>query len=159
MTRQISNEAQVAKNIRQGLKKKGLTARVKVRAHNWIVVELTDASPSQYDDAHAFCKTHQFGHFCGMTDIYVNSNSIDGMQQVEYVSMDVDFTPDLRQEALDALAAKYELEAMSIDNLPRTITLLGDIENTQSMLRQVLRGKDYPLVRFWETKQALATAS
>ena len=156
MTRQPSIAAQVAKTIRQGLKAKGLDAKVSKRDFNCVNITLKDPSPTEYKEAHDFCKLHQSGHFCGMTDIYVDNNIIEDMLQIEYVFVSAVFSDELKQEALDGLSKRYNLGDVTLGSMPRYITIDEGRpqEHSGDMINRVLNGRTYPLSKFWEDRAA-----
>ncbi len=155
MTRQTSTVALAARSIRKALKAKGYDAKVGVRTWNSVSVNLYDPSPKAYDEAHTLCKNYQAGHFCGMTDIYVSNEEESDLDQIEYVFVKREFSDEVRQGALDALATTYNLPALTLGKLPKTIALHRneDEENTMDMLHNILVGNNFPIVKFWEQKE------
>ena len=158
MSNQPSAAALAAKSIRKGLKAKGLKAKVGVVTWSSVSATLFDPSPKEYSAAHDFCKNHQAGHFCGMTDIYVNSEAESDLDQIEYVFTKREFSDEVRQGAIDALTRTYNLPAMDIKKLPKTVALHRgeDEENTLEMLHNILVGHTFPIVNYWETKDLAA---
>lgn len=158
MSHQPSTAALAAKSIRKGLKAKGITAKVGIRTHSSVSATLFDPSPKEYEEAQEFCKAHQFGHFCGMTDIYVNSNVESDLDQIEYVFVKREFSDEVRQGAIDALTRTYNLPAMDIKNLPKTVALHRheEEENTLELLHNILIGHNFPIVHYWKDEELAA---
>ena len=154
MANQLSNVAQVAKNIRKGLKAQGLKATVKIRNDEAVRVIIIDATQKQYENAWAFCNRFQLGQFCGMTDIYVENNVNMDMAQVDYVIVDLQFSDSIKQEVVDLLATEYKLPPMTSNDLPETILVGGHEQSTRHLVQSILIGGVYPLGNFWEKRAA-----
>ena len=97
--------AQVAAIIRKELKKHGIKARVRSESFsmgNAVNVNIKqDITPGAKKEIEAFCGQFQQGHFNSMEDIYEYSNRNDNIPQVKWVSVEVDYSDEIRQAAKD----------------------------------------------------------
>ena len=152
-----SMQARAAKLMRQYLKTEGIKGKVTSSASagtTSIDIDLLNETPDNVAKATAKAKIYQYGHFDGMNDCYEYSNTIDDLPQVRHVFVRAVYDDSMMQKGLDALTDFFNLESMDYKNLPYEITICGELENTYSAIRAVLRGNHYPHVPFWETEAA-----
>lgn len=152
--RTVSIQSQVAKLIRAEFKKAGITD-VKVKSsksgHSGKVdITVVDKSPKQVEDIKKLVAKYKCGHFDGMQDMYVYSNTNKDVPQVEYIFVSMDYSKELKQVALDYLAKCYKLQPMSIDSLPYSVEVDGRQENPHTLIRKLLTGADSASNHVWE---------
>lgn len=151
-TKVISHHAQVAKIIRTHLKAQGLTGRVTAsgtRGATSVSVGLTNASPAQVESVKQFVLKYKYGKFNGMTDGYDMTNSRDDIPQVAYIWVDARFDDEHKQRALDALSARFDLPAMTVDAIPTHLIVRCEPTNMHIAIDQVLKGSHSPHIKFW----------
>lgn len=106
-----STQAQAAAMIRKHLKAHGIAARVTSESASMMTavnVRLTgDPLPATRKAVEEYCKQFQYGHFDGMIDMYEYSNSRDDIPQVKYVSVDTDYSEEIRQEVYEYLCENF----------------------------------------------------
>jgi hypothetical protein len=110
MKRQLSTAAEAAKQIRAKLKAQGISARVRSENYaggNSINVDLVDELPATVKAIESFCSQFQYGHFDGMQDLYEYSNRNDDIPQVKYLFVNVKYSSDTQQAALDYCLTHY----------------------------------------------------
>ena len=152
-----SMQARAAKIVRTYLKAEGIKGKVTSSASagtTSIDVTLQNAAPSIVAQVTEMAKQYQYGHFDGMTDSYEYSNPIDDLPQVRFVFVKAEFDAEIEQRAVDAVVDYFNLPAMNYNEMPYSIKICGEEENTYSVVRQVLRGCLYPHVPFWEEESA-----
>lgn len=114
MTKQLSNHAAAAKQIRDNLKERGIKASVRASSYaggSSVDVYLKqDMMPDTRQEIEVFCKRFQFGHFDGMTDCYNYSNVNDDLPQVQFVFVNGMFSAELRAEAKKYIGAIIGIE-------------------------------------------------
>lgn len=153
----MSMQARAAKLVRAYLKEQGIKGSVTSAASagtSSIDVTLMNATPAIADQVKEYSKQYQYGHFDGMTDSYEYSNTIDDLPQVRFVFVRTEFDDEMKQRALDVLADCFNLPAMTYKDIPYSVQICGEEENTYSAVRKVLTGSHYPHVPFWEEEAA-----
>jgi len=106
----MSSQAQVAKAIRQELKKHGIKGRVtsdSFAGGNSVTVSVEDLEPWVRKEIESFAGQFQYGHFDGMQDLYEYSNSRDDIPQAKYISVNCAYSLELRQKAYAYLLANW----------------------------------------------------
>ncbi|WLF84820.1 hypothetical protein [Moraxella sp. ZY210820] len=116
----MNKHTQTAKAIRQTLKAKGITATVKAKDFDCVTIKLVNASPATVAEVKTIAKAHQYGHFDGMTDIYVTDNLNKDLPQVGYVLVSNEIDDSIYQKALDYLHTKFNEPKTSLDDISRT---------------------------------------
>ncbi len=118
MTKQISEHAAAAKQIRAELKKNGIKASVRASTGSMtssITVTIQqDLIPAAIAEIKDFCNQYQMGHFDGMTDMYEYSNRRD-LPQVKFVFVNIDYSDELRAEVAEYVASIGGIEAHEQD--------------------------------------------
>jgi len=102
MTKQTSNHAAAAKQIRQHLKANGIKATVHAKSYSGgssIRVKIFEELPATFDAVKSFAFQFQYGHFDGMDDSYKYSNSRDDIPQVSFVFVDNEFSKETLADA------------------------------------------------------------
>lgn len=84
-----------------------------------------------------------------MTDGYDMTNSRDDIPQVAYIWVDARFDDEHKQRALDALSARFDLPAMTVDAIPTRIIVKCEPTNMHIAVDQVLKGSHSPHIKFW----------
>jgi hypothetical protein len=109
MTKQLSNHAAAAKQIRAELKKHNINAVVRAdgKGTSSVDVYLVDALPATVEQVRAFARQYQYGHFDGMQDLYEYSNRRDDLPQVRFVTVHNRHSDEVRQAAWDYLRAEF----------------------------------------------------
>lgn len=152
-TKQISEHAAVAKLIRAELKANGITASVKAASGSMtskVTVDLMDCSPFVTDAITKELEQYQYGHFDGMNDMYVNSNTNIDIPQVKFIFINNSFSEKLQQDALDQICLSYGLDQMDLADAPPTLPIESPVGKhitcyTSEMIRKTLcnRRNDY----------------
>lgn len=110
MKKQLSEQAQVAKLIRQYCKSIGVKCHAKSEsfsmgdAVSWTVY---DQPPAVYKQISDYAAKFQEGHFNGMEDIYEYSNNRDDLPQTKYCHGKNEFSDELKQAAWDVIRNLY----------------------------------------------------
>lgn len=110
MKKQLSQQAQVAKLIRQDLKARGIPARVTSESYsmgNNVNVAVTDIDPKTFEELEKAYAKYQYGHFDGMTDMYEYSNSRDDIPQTKYLFVRNEISDEMKQRIWDFLRGKF----------------------------------------------------
>lgn len=88
MTRELTDAAKVAKEIRTKIKELGIKASVKSKNYSGgdsVTVYVSDIRPEIEKQIEEICKPYQMGHFDGMTDCYEYSNWNKDIPQTKYL--------------------------------------------------------------------------
>ena len=158
MTKQLTEQAQVAKLIRAELKSNNINASVKSSSASMttkVTVTLTNCEPWVIDAVERGIQKYQYGHFDGMNDCYEYSNNRSDIPQVRFISVNVRYSDELKQKALDLIADHYNLEKMTLDNKPATLDIdsfSGRVCYTESLISNVLSNTDHNFFncpKFW----------
>lgn len=159
MTKTISQQAQVASIIRKEIKARGLIGTVKASqaaGTTSVSVILQDACPKDLAELEQFTKPYKYGHFDGMTDSYEYSNSRDDIPQVRFLRVSAKFSDEIKQKALNAITAHFDLDAITLNDYPiRPITCLESLDMNVNIHR-TLNGCARPYVPFWTDAQMVA---
>lgn len=110
MTKQLSQHAAAAKEIRAELKRQGIKAKVRASSASMtssVDVYLENELPATVEKIDAFASQYQMGHFDGMTDCYEYSNGRSDLPQVKFVFVHNRFSDEIRQAAWDYARATY----------------------------------------------------
>lgn len=113
MTRTVSENALVAKAIRQHLKAEGYNATVRSSKSGSVDVALLNPTPAQVAEVEQFVKQYKAGTFDGMQDMYIYTNDND-LPQAKYIFVYAKFTDDLKQLALDALCEHHGIKPITL---------------------------------------------
>ncbi len=119
-TKYVSTHAQAAKLIRTELKKHGIKASVRSSSFaggNSLTVSVTDLAPWTLAAIKTFCRQFQYGHFDGMTDCYEYSNDRKDIPQVKYVSVDHQFSDEIKQQAWTFLRNTYKRQFAELSEI------------------------------------------
>ena len=119
-----STQAQTAAMIRKHLKAHGIAARVTSESASMMTavrVQLTgDPLPAARKEIETYCKQFQYGHFDGMIDMYEYSNGRDDIPQVKYITIDTQYSDEIKQEVYEYLCANFadfsDLSGNYVDN-------------------------------------------
>ena len=106
----LSNQAQVAKIIRNHCKQIGIKCRAKSEGYSMgdsVRVTVYDQPPQVFDALNKLWSKYQYGHFDGMQDMYEYSNSRDDIPQTKYLFINNEFSEEIRQAAWDLIRATY----------------------------------------------------
>jgi len=106
MTRQLTQAAQAAAQIRKHLKEAGIPASVRSQNYsmgNSVDIDIVDQSPAIVSAIKSFCYQYQYGSFDGMTDCYNYTNNRKDIPQAKYVMVNVKYSPEMLQQAYDYL--------------------------------------------------------
>ena len=98
----MSEQAQVAKLVRQYLKKKGIKCRATSKGYSMgdnVNVKVYDQTPQVIKEITEHCGQYQYGHFDGMTDMYEYSNRQHDIPQTKYLFINNDYSEELEQAA------------------------------------------------------------
>ena len=112
MTKQLSQHAAAAHQIRRELKSQGVEATVRARTFSGgdaVDVILYDPLPATVEKVEAFARQYQYGSFDGMQDLYEYTNRRDDLPQVKYVQVHTRYSDEIR-EAVEAYAAEMGLD-------------------------------------------------
>lgn len=116
----MNKHTQTAKAIRNTLKAKNIVATVKAKDLDCVTVKLVNASPATIAEVKKIAKAHEFGHFDGMSDIYITDNYNADLPQVAYVLVSNEIDDSIYQKALDYLHTKFNEPKTSLDDISRT---------------------------------------
>ena len=108
-TKELTEAARCAKEVRKILKEKFKTTKFSVRSSNFsmgnsVHVDWTDG-PTE-DEVKELIGHFQYGHFDGMTDMYEYSNTKDDIPQTKYLTC----SRSLSEEQVKKAAEKYKQE-------------------------------------------------
>lgn len=144
--RQLTQAAQVAKIIRAKLRENGIAATVRSENFsmgNSVCVTLTgDPLPATVARVKQYCGQFQYGHFDGMTDMYENSNLRNDIPQTKFMTVTVDYSPNIKQQAYD-FARRYYAD---LEDAPKRYTDAGNFraprvgEFAQNTVYRILGG-------------------
>lgn len=140
----MNKHTQTTKAIRQTLKAKGITATVRAKDLDCVTIKLVNASPDTMAEVKEIAKSHEFGHFDGMADIYVTDNLNKDLPQVAYVLVLNEIDDSIYQKALDYLHTKFNEPKTSLDDISRTDRIYKLMMNV--VKNEFGRGKE-----FWAT--------
>ena len=163
MARQLSVQAQVAKIIRKELKKHGIKAKVRSDSGAMMTavnINLEDEPPYVVKAVEDFAKKYKYGHFDSMQDMYIANNSKEEIPQVKYISVNVNYSRELKQQALDSITDYFGKPRMNLNEV-NGVTKIEDIY-LNNLIYQVLRGSKVGVatfIRFWEKPKVQATAT
>jgi len=157
----LSEQAQVAKIIRQWLKSKGLQCSVTSESASMmtaVTVKVFDLNPDQYKEVTDFCSSYQYGHFNGMEDIYENSNYRNDIPQVKYLHTCNEHSDERKQLAYSFLRTRYSGGEELPEDYKQAIynARLWD-EWASTMVYRLLNGSlDSMSEEFWNSLQPAA---
>lgn len=110
----MSSHAEAAKMIRAEMKARGFKGSVRSQSYaggNSVRVEIQqNISPAQLKEFEAFAHRFQYGHFNGMNDSYEYSNRVEGLPQVRFVFVSVEYSPEIKQEVKAYIAGISGIE-------------------------------------------------
>ena len=109
-TKTLSSQAQVAKLCRQYLKSIGVKGRARSESFSMgdsVTVYVSDIHPDVRKQIESEFSKYQYGHFDGMQDMYEYSNRRHDIPQTKYMSVNVEYSDEIKQRAYDYLKAKY----------------------------------------------------
>lgn len=155
-TKQISEHAAVAKLIRAELKKNGIAAKVKSASGSMtskVTVDLIDCSPYVTDSVTKGLEKYQYGHFDGMNDIYINSNTNIEIPQVKFLFITNSFSDNMKQDALDQVCLSYNLDQIDLADAPATLPIISPVNDcitcyTSEMIHKTLVGRRSDYFRY-----------
>jgi len=142
----ISNHAAAAKLIRAELKKHGISGTVRAKSYaggSSVTVSLADELPATAALVRGFTGRFQYGHFDGMSDMYVYSNSRDDLPQVGFIFVNNSYSDEVQQAAWDwckSYWADMEAAPASYNDAWQHRTAHG--MNGRDMLNRALSGTD-----------------
>lgn len=145
--KELTSHAAAAKQIRNELKKNGVAARVKASAASMtskVAIQLEDCPPWTVAAVEKFVSKFQYGHFDAMNDLYVY-NSDEDLPQVKFVFVDVVYSDELQQQALDKITDHYNLDRMLLKDAPAILPIKSTVNPavqayTNQMIRNTLSG-------------------
>lgn len=155
-TKQISEHAAVAKLIRAELKANGITATVKAASGSMtskVTIDLLDCPPWTVDAITSATEKYQYGHFDGMNDMYVNSNTDITIPQVKFIFVTQSFSDKLKQDALDQVCLSYNLDQVDLADAPATLPIISPVNDhitcyTSEMIHKTLVGRSSDYFRY-----------
>ncbi len=150
MAKQLSQAAQVAKIARKIGKDMGLKIRARssyFAGGNDVTVTVYDATPNQINELKSALAKYRAGHFDGMTDMYEYSNHRDDIPQTKYLSIDPEYSDEIKQAAWDLLRTSHNID-LPVDYSQLTYNDIFDDECVLSLIHQILRGNTR-YVNFW----------
>lgn len=106
----LSEQAQVAKLIKQYCKSIGIDCRTKSDSFSMgdsVDAYLCDQPPEVVAKVETYAKQFQYGHFNGMEDIYEYSNRRKDIPQSKYVFVNVNYSDEIKQAAWDTVRARF----------------------------------------------------
>lgn len=149
----LSNQAKVAKAIRQEMKRRGLVGTARSSSFSMgdsVDVAVMDQPPGVAKSLGEYAKQFQYGSFNGMEDLYEYNNRRRDLPQSKYVSVRNDISDPMRQEvyaycrsyfaACESLPENYE-EAQNL-----SVKYFGYVSQ---LVWQVFNGS---LGKFWESR-------
>lgn len=105
----LSTHAAAAAEIRKELKRNKIPATVRASSYaggSSVRVHIkADILPAAKKEIEEFAFRYQYGHFDGMHDIYEYSNRDEGIPQVKFVFVEVDYSDELKAEISDYVDA------------------------------------------------------
>jgi hypothetical protein len=135
MPKPLSDHAAVAAIIRAELKKHAIRASVRsssfANGDSVRVTILADVLPATRKDIESFCNEYRAGTFDGMTDCYNYSPRVDNSPRTKFVSVDVEYSDAIKQEARAHVEATFatrndfELDRLTWQTLNGTCTVGG----------------------------------
>lgn len=111
--RHQSEVAKCAKEIRTILKNKFPECKFRVVSHNY---SMGDSVTVHYDnflptaEIEKWISGFQYGHFDGMTDMYENSNRVEGRPQTKYLFVERHIDAEKKQAIKEEIAAKFGIK-------------------------------------------------
>ena len=108
--RELSEQAKVAKLCRQYCKSLGVKCSATSDSFSMgdsVTVRIKDQPPAMREQIETELIQYQYGSFNGMEDIYEYTNSRDDIPQTKYISIECEYTDDIKQSAWSWLKAKY----------------------------------------------------
>jgi predicted RNA methylase len=156
-TKTQSAQAQVAKIMRQYCKAQGIECRATSDSFSMgdsVNVTVYDLPPAEYAALKEFGGAYQYGHFDGMTDMYEYSNRSQDIPQTKYLSIDNNFSDEIRQAAWDVIRATY----CAAEDAPADVSSAGSFRIDDywgdSVVYQFLNGSFYgdEPAKFWESR-------
>lgn len=108
--RKLSEAAQVAAQIRAGLKQLGIAAKVRSENYaggNSVNIDLTDEPPHVRALLTERYAKYQYGKFDGMTDSYDHCNVRKDIPQVRFLFVNNSCSKQLRRKIFDHLRTHY----------------------------------------------------
>ena len=133
MTKQISNHAAAAKQIRKHLKANGVAARVRSSTASMMTavdVDLVDTTPAARREIEAYVSQFEYGHFDGMTDCFHMSNVRDDIPQVKYAHVNVRYSDELQAAAAE-FCESYWADWDSLCEMDRNDRIYRTLRNDQ----------------------------
>lgn len=139
----LIQQGDISLAIRQSLKSKKIIAKVIPMTKTMMGIGLTNPSPSTYSEVCAIANKYKYIEY-GTKKIKASEPSGKG------VFIDCWFDAEIKQDVFNKLCAKYKLDAISINNVPPTITIKGREYQTFPALFSILRGDEGALLpSFW----------
>lgn len=124
MPRQLSAAAAAAKAIRTQLKAASIPARAtsdNFSGGNSVTVTLLgDPMPATVEAVKQGLAKYQYGEFDAMTDCYEYTNKRSDVPQTKYLTINIEYSPELEQRAWDYLRANQS----GWDHLPADFSAL-----------------------------------
>lgn len=108
--RRLSNQAQVAKALKQYCKGLGVTVSAKSESFSLgdsVRIRMENQPPAVFRKIEKHAKQYQYGHFDGMSDMYEYSNKDSSIPQSKYVFVDNDYSDEVKQKAWDFIRARF----------------------------------------------------
>lgn len=136
-----TSAAQTAKAVRTELKKAFPTVKFSVTSDTF---SMGDAVRIYYTDGpltskvDAVVKKYQYGQFNSMEDIYENTNSIEGLPQVKYVTVSRDKSEAVKAELLQEIQ-KTTPGAEGFDS----VTFEGEVMNVYTAINRMFSKREY----------------
>lgn len=165
--RQLSEQAQVAKRIREFCKSLGVKCIARSDSFSMgdsVHWSITDQHPDIVKQIKDFAEQHQYGSFNGMEDIYEDTNSRSDIPQTKYCHGGCEYSAEIRQKALDWLRSEH---LANYENIPQAYNDAkkwnwingnqawdGPDWTVETHVSQVLTGEDFRVKNwrnFWDS--------
>ena len=148
-----SKQAQAATAIRTELKARSIIARVTSTQASMMTavdVHIKNPDPDTLKTVKLLCAPYCYGSYDGMTDCYEHSNTKEDLPQVKFMTVEGDYTDDLKQEAWTLIR-----ETFGDDDTPQLLKETTNYrlkeEYADHWIWRILSGSLFP--EFWETHQ------
>ena len=121
-TSTVSVQAQAAQLIRKDLKKNYPGTKFSVTSESFSMgdaVRIAYTDGPSYKSVDELVGKYQYGHFDGMTDMYENSNSIEGLPQTKYVQVNRRISEAVKAELHKELDTENSMDYQNDDRVHR----------------------------------------
>lgn len=148
----MTNQATTAKQIRKELKANFKGIKFSVTAPYYGKVCISFENGVKTENVTDIVQKYKSGHYDGMNDIYEFSNKNEDVAQVEYISINRDFSEDMEALALKHLMNEYGSEESIKENarydymgtiIRRVLVLIDFTNDAEAQIIDVITNRKF----------------